>query len=167
MNSTAVVFDRPRALAVRPLALTRPTPADVVVDVQWSGVSTGTERLLWTGAMPAFSPFYGILPEHTLGTADIKTLTYNPFFKNPTVGMGPFRFVRYETDQFVELEKNPNYRGRVGLDRVFLKPVTTDVATAQQLRRGDGVCWSHPAYANKCVFARSDKELVCASLAAE
>ena len=54
MNSTAVVFDRPRALAVRPLALTRPTPADVIVDVQWSGVSTGTERLLWTGAMPAF-----------------------------------------------------------------------------------------------------------------
>jgi outer membrane protein assembly factor BamB len=39
--------------------------------------------------------------------------------------------------------------------------------TTEQLRRGDGVCWSHPAYAYKCVFARSDKELVCASLAAE
>jgi len=39
--------------------------------------------------------------------------------------------------------------------------------TTEQLRRGDGVCWSHPAYANKSVFARSDKELVCASLAAE
>ena len=39
--------------------------------------------------------------------------------------------------------------------------------TTEQLRRGDGVCWSHPAYANKCVFARNDKELVSASLAAE
>jgi outer membrane protein assembly factor BamB len=29
------------------------------------------------------------------------------------------------------------------------------------------VVWSHPAFAEKCVFARSDKELVCASLAAE
>ncbi|MBS0263350.1 MAG: PQQ-binding-like beta-propeller repeat protein [Planctomycetes bacterium] len=29
------------------------------------------------------------------------------------------------------------------------------------------VVWSHPAFANKCVFARNDKELVCASLAAE
>jgi outer membrane protein assembly factor BamB len=29
------------------------------------------------------------------------------------------------------------------------------------------VCWSHPAYANKHVFARNDEELVCASLAAE
>jgi len=81
-------------------------------------------------------PFYAILPEHTLGSADIKTLTDHPFFKNPTVGIGPFRFVRYETDQFVELEKNPNYRGPVGFDRVFLKPVTTDVATAQ-LEKGE------------------------------
>ncbi len=27
--------------------------------------------------------------------------------------------------------------------------------------------WSHPAFAQKCVFARNDKELVCVSLAAE
>jgi outer membrane protein assembly factor BamB len=40
--------------------------------------------------------------------------------------------------------------------------------TVDQLnRRGEGVCWSHPAYANRHVFARNDKELVCASLAAE
>lgn len=40
--------------------------------------------------------------------------------------------------------------------------------TTDQLRRRDqGVCWAHPAYANRHVFARSDKELVCASLAAE
>jgi outer membrane protein assembly factor BamB len=32
---------------------------------------------------------------------------------------------------------------------------------------GRKVVWSHPAYANKCVFARNDKEIVCASLAAE
>lgn len=31
-------------------------------------------------------------------------------------------------------------------------------------RRG-GVCWSHPAFANKHVFARNDKELLCANLA--
>jgi outer membrane protein assembly factor BamB len=29
------------------------------------------------------------------------------------------------------------------------------------------VAWSHPAFAGKCVFARNDKELICASLAAE
>jgi outer membrane protein assembly factor BamB len=31
---------------------------------------------------------------------------------------------------------------------------------------GRTVVWSHPAFAGKCVFARNDKELVCASLAA-
>jgi outer membrane protein assembly factor BamB len=32
---------------------------------------------------------------------------------------------------------------------------------------GRKVVWSHPAFANRCVFARNDKELVCASLAAD
>ena len=54
MMSTAVVFNSPRDLALRPLALKRPEPEDVVVDVEWSGISAGTERLLWTGRMPAF-----------------------------------------------------------------------------------------------------------------
>lgn len=31
-----------------------PTADDVVVDIAWSGISTGTERLLWTGRMPSF-----------------------------------------------------------------------------------------------------------------
>jgi outer membrane protein assembly factor BamB len=32
---------------------------------------------------------------------------------------------------------------------------------------GRSVVWSHPAFANKCVFARNNNELICASLAAE
>ncbi len=32
---------------------------------------------------------------------------------------------------------------------------------------GRNVVWSHPAFANRCVFARNDKELICVSLAAE
>jgi outer membrane protein assembly factor BamB len=32
--------------------------------------------------------------------------------------------------------------------------------------RGRQVAWSHPAFANRCVFARNDKEIVCISLAA-
>ena len=38
--------------------------------------------------------------------------------------------------------------------------------TTEQLDQRGGVCWSHPAYAYKHVFARNDRELVCASLAA-
>lgn len=38
--------------------------------------------------------------------------------------------------------------------------------TTAQLDQRGGVCWSHPAYAYKHVFARNDRELVCASLEA-
>ena len=39
--------------------------------------------------------------------------------------------------------------------------------TTVQLRRREGVCWAHPAFANRHVFARNDEELVCASLVAK
>jgi len=38
--------------------------------------------------------------------------------------------------------------------------------TRVQLGQRGGVCWSHPAYANRHVLVRNDEELVCASLAA-
>jgi len=38
--------------------------------------------------------------------------------------------------------------------------------TTDQLRQRGGVCWSHPAFANRHVFARNDRELLCANLSA-
>jgi hypothetical protein len=38
-------------------------------------------------------------------------------------------------------------------------------AAAHNEAFGRPVVWSHTAYANRCVFARNDKEIVCASLA--
>lgn len=38
--------------------------------------------------------------------------------------------------------------------------------TTEQLRQRGGVCWAHPAFAYRHVFARNDAELVCASLEA-
>ena len=32
---------------------------------------------------------------------------------------------------------------------------------------GRNVVWSHPAFANRCIYARNDKEIVCANLALE
>ncbi len=54
LDTLAVVLERPQQLVVSRLALSEPTAADVVVDIDWSGISTGTERLLWTGTMPPF-----------------------------------------------------------------------------------------------------------------
>lgn len=54
MDAQAVIFNAPKAIALRHMALPAPAPGDVVVDVEVSGISTGTERLLWSGAMPPF-----------------------------------------------------------------------------------------------------------------
>jgi bacteriochlorophyllide a dehydrogenase len=54
LKTTAVVFQAPERLELRQLALTAPSAEQVVVDIEWSGISTGTERLLWTGQMPPF-----------------------------------------------------------------------------------------------------------------
>jgi hypothetical protein len=47
------------------------------------------------------------------------------------------------------------------ISRAWLIEPTTD-----QLRQRNGVCWSHPAFADRHIFARNDRELVCASLEA-
>ena len=54
VDALAVVFERPEQLNLKRLPLVEPGGGDVVVDVEWTGISSGTERLLWTGRMPDF-----------------------------------------------------------------------------------------------------------------
>jgi bacteriochlorophyllide a dehydrogenase len=54
MQATAVIFKEPEQLELCSLPLTQPEDSDAIVDVDWSGISTGTERLLWLGRMPPF-----------------------------------------------------------------------------------------------------------------
>ena len=54
MDTTAVVLERPEHLVLSRLDLAAPQEGDIVVDIEWSGISTGTEKLLWSGRMPTF-----------------------------------------------------------------------------------------------------------------
>jgi 3-hydroxyethyl bacteriochlorophyllide a dehydrogenase len=54
MNTLAVVLEQPERLVLSRLDLVPPGDEDVVVDIEWSGISTGTERLLYSGRMPPF-----------------------------------------------------------------------------------------------------------------
>jgi 3-hydroxyethyl bacteriochlorophyllide a dehydrogenase len=54
MQSVAVVMEEPRRLKLASLLLDEPGPADVVIETRWSGVSAGTEKLLYSGRMPFF-----------------------------------------------------------------------------------------------------------------
>lgn len=54
MRTNAVILSGPRDLVLGDVSLTRPGAADVVVRVAHSGISTGTEKLFWSGTMPPF-----------------------------------------------------------------------------------------------------------------
>ncbi|MEZ5788345.1 MAG: chlorophyll synthesis pathway protein BchC [Xanthobacteraceae bacterium] len=70
MDTMAVVLEQPRRLKLSRLSLCAPGDADVVVDIDYSGVSTGTERLLWSGRMPPFPGLgYPLVPGYeSVGT---------------------------------------------------------------------------------------------------
>jgi 3-hydroxyethyl bacteriochlorophyllide a dehydrogenase len=55
MNTAqAIVFDAPKQLSIQTLEVKAFEANDIEVDVTFSGISTGTERLLWDGSMPPF-----------------------------------------------------------------------------------------------------------------
>lgn len=54
MKAQAIIFEKPGSLVVDHTELNNPGSDDLVVKSLWSGISTGTERLLWTGEMPPF-----------------------------------------------------------------------------------------------------------------
>ena len=75
---------------------------------------------------------FGILPKHVLEEVTPDQMREHPFSLAPTVSAGAFKFVRYETDQFLEVERNDTYWGDPPpLDRIFLRILTPDVGLAQ------------------------------------
>jgi 3-hydroxyethyl bacteriochlorophyllide a dehydrogenase len=54
MKSQAVVFNSPKQLSLQALDLPELQAGQLDVAVEFSGISTGTERMLWDGSMPPF-----------------------------------------------------------------------------------------------------------------
>ena len=54
MQTNAVILNGPKDMGLDTLDLTPPAGGDLVVRVSHSGISTGTEKLLWSGDMPPF-----------------------------------------------------------------------------------------------------------------
>jgi 3-hydroxyethyl bacteriochlorophyllide a dehydrogenase len=82
MESRAIVFDNPQHLSLQTLMLDEPADGQLEIEVEYSGISTGTERLLWDGSMPAFPGMgYPLVPGYetvgrvtrTEGDTKIKT----------------------------------------------------------------------------------------------
>ena len=62
MKSTAVVFDDPGHMSLQALELPQLQDGQVEVAVQFSGISTRTERMLWDGSIQAMQGMYPLVP---------------------------------------------------------------------------------------------------------
>ncbi len=80
---------------------------------------------------------------------------------------------RWSTIHFVQNGKTTwmlNERGDLIIARLSpsgfqeISRVNIIEPTTKQLPRRGGVCWSHPAYADKHIFMRNDNKLICVSL---
>lgn len=54
MQTQAIILSAPRAIELGQARLKAPGEGDLVVAVRHSGISTGTEKLFWSGTMPPF-----------------------------------------------------------------------------------------------------------------
>jgi ABC-type transport system substrate-binding protein len=93
-----------------------------------------------TFVIKAASPNFGlaalvgtaaIVPEHVLGDVAPESVAKDEYFRAPKVTIGPYTFVEYRTNQYVHVTANPEYRSPAKIKDVFLKPMTSDAATAQ------------------------------------
>ena len=63
METQAVILSAPGELSLDTVGITAPCAEDVVVEIHHSGISTGTEKLFWTGDMPPFPGMgYPLIP---------------------------------------------------------------------------------------------------------
>jgi peptide/nickel transport system substrate-binding protein len=84
--------------------------------------------------LPTLADFtgLGILPKHILGEVPPESLIDDPFNLAPTVGAGPYNFVTYESDQYVELEANPTFWGEApAIQKIFMRILLPDIAAAE------------------------------------
>ncbi|MDQ6669945.1 MAG: ABC transporter substrate-binding protein, partial [Chloroflexota bacterium] len=87
--------------------------------------------------VPGPAPF-GILPKHLLSSLKPGDLAKSPQLTTAPVGSGPFKMVRYVTDQFIELQANPDYHfGKPAIDKLVFNIVQSPDAISVAMDRGE------------------------------
>ena len=83
----------------------------------------------------------------------------------PKARWSTIHFVRHGDDVWMFNERGELIISRLSPDgfQEISRTKIIEPTTAQLNQRG-GVCWSHPAFAMKCVFIRNDNELICVDL---
>jgi peptide/nickel transport system substrate-binding protein len=104
--------------------LSAPDDMTVVVEFEQPNPS-------WLPTLAGLEGFV-ILPEHVLGDVPHDELESHEYFDNFSVTNGPYTFIEWAPGQHVELERNDDWSlGEAGFERLFIKYVDGDVASAQ------------------------------------
>lgn len=86
MQTTAVILKGPRDLGIDVLEITPPVAGDLVVRIDHSGISTGTEKLFWSGAMPPFPGMgYPLVPGYEASGEVVEAASGSGFKAGDTV----------------------------------------------------------------------------------
>ncbi len=81
--------------------------------------------------LAAFAGFC-ILPKHIWEDINPEDMQENTMSMNPEVGAGPFKLVQYQTDQFLEMERNDEwFREPPQLERIYMRILEPSVGVAQ------------------------------------
>ncbi len=88
MESNAVVMKGPGKISLEKVRLSEPKVDDVILNVHFSGISVGTEKLFWSGEMPQFPGMgYPLIP----GYESVGEIIDCP--KNTNLKPGDFVFI--------------------------------------------------------------------------
>ena len=89
-----------------------------------------------------YYPNMSVIPKHIIepmDQADHDRVMQGtvPYWTEGPIGTGPYKFVKYATDQYIEYERNEDYwGGPVGPEKMFLKISSPEVAVVQ-LQKGE------------------------------
>jgi peptide/nickel transport system substrate-binding protein len=79
-----------------------------------------------------------LLPQHALKDIAPDTLAKNPWWSKSPIGTGPYKFSRYVTDQYVELDANADYRGgKPVTEHIINRYFANTAAAVAALRAGE------------------------------
>ncbi|MEP3636120.1 MAG: chlorophyll synthesis pathway protein BchC [Paracoccaceae bacterium] len=86
MHTAAVILKGPKDLGLDALNVTAPKRGDLVVQINHSGISTGTEKLFWSGEMPPFPGMgYPLVPGYEATGEVVEVAPHSPFKPGDTV----------------------------------------------------------------------------------
>ncbi len=102
------------------------TPDDYTIEIHLENPEAG-----FLNNLAAFAGFC-IIPKHVWEDISPEDMQEHSMSMEPTVFAGPFKLVQYQTDQFLEMERNDDwFRDPPLLDRIYMRILEPSVGVAQ------------------------------------